>query len=72
MEWLHLEPDFLFTGSGEGRESASARSRWDEAVRHHDAEMFEAFLALPSAQKKIVRDVILAFASANRVASDDA
>jgi hypothetical protein len=35
---------------------------WQEAIQHQERETFEAFLALPSPQKKIVQEVILAFA----------
>ena len=38
------------------------RQRWDEGVGYQEREAFEAFLKLPAPQRKIVREVILAFA----------
>ncbi len=37
---------------------------WQEEIGYKDKEIFEAFLALPTPQKKIVREVIVAFAKA--------
>lgn len=44
--------------------SSMLRDRWDEAIHFQERETFEAFLALPAPQRKIVREVILAFAKA--------
>jgi len=38
--------------------------RWNEEIGYQERELFEAFLALPATQRKIVREVILAFKSA--------
>ena len=37
---------------------------WQEEIGYKDKEIFEAFIALPTPQKKIVREVIVAFAKA--------
>jgi len=45
------------------------QKRWDEGVGYLEQETFDAFLKLPGPQRKIVREVILAFAKAH--GSDD-
>ena len=39
--------------------------RWDEGVGYLERETFDAFLQLPAAQRKLIREVILTFAKAN-------
>jgi len=39
-------------------------TRWNESIGYQEREIFEAFLALPPPQRKIVREVILTFAKA--------
>ncbi|MFZ2629622.1 MAG: hypothetical protein WAX67_12190 [Rugosibacter sp.] len=51
--------------------SSRSAKRWDEGVGHLEREVFETFLSLPTAQRKIVREVILAFAKAQTVAEPD-
>jgi hypothetical protein len=43
------------------------RANWNENVGHVEQETFEAFLKLPVPQRKIVREVILAFTKAQQV-----
>lgn len=59
--WLRIPPDELRYGAEIKSEIKQARKSWDEAISHEEREAFEAFLNLPAAQKKIVREVILAF-----------
>ncbi|MDP2832001.1 MAG: hypothetical protein Q8Q28_01630 [Pseudomonadota bacterium] len=40
------------------------RKRWDEEIGYQEREIFEAFLRLPIPQRKVVREVILAFSRA--------
>lgn len=40
------------------------QKRWDEGIGYQEREVFEAFLKLPVAQRKVVREVILAFVKA--------
>jgi hypothetical protein len=40
----------------------------DERSGYTERETFDAFLQLPAAQRKIIREVILTFAKANGVA----
>lgn len=66
-KWLRVPPDELRYGAEIKSEIAQARQRWDEAISSHEREVFEAFLNLPAPQRKIVREVILAFAKAASV-----
>jgi hypothetical protein len=43
------------------------KKRWDEGVNYVEREAFDAFLQLPAAQRKVIREVIQAFAKANTV-----
>lgn len=63
-EWLRIPPDELRYGAEIKTEIQQARRHWDDAIQHHERETFEAFLSLPAAQKKVVREVILAFKKA--------
>lgn len=63
-EWLKVEPHALRYGEDVSRSVKTRQKRWDEGVGYLERETFEAFLALPAAQRKIVREVILAFAHA--------
>jgi hypothetical protein len=40
------------------------RARWDDGIGFQEREVFEAFLALPAPQRKIVREVIQTFSKA--------
>ena len=63
-KWLRIAPDELRYGSEIKDEIIQARQRWDDAIEFQDRELFEAYIALPTAQRKIVREVIFAFAKA--------
>jgi transcriptional regulator with XRE-family HTH domain len=62
-EWLKLDPqDLQF---GQNHRVASPAARWDPGIGYQDREIFEAFLKLPVPQRKVVREVILAFVEAH-------
>lgn len=63
-EWLKIEPQVLRYGEEVTRAVRARRKSWDEGIGYQEREIFEAFLALPAAQRKVVREVILAFARA--------
>lgn len=63
-EWLRIPPDELRYGAEIKTEIQQVRKNWDDAISHQERETFEAFLSLPAPQRKIVREVILAFKSA--------
>ena len=65
-EWLRIPPDELRYGAEIKTEIIQARERWDEAISYQEREVFEAFLALPAPQRKIVREVIIAFSNASK------
>ncbi|MEQ1487417.1 MAG: hypothetical protein ABL920_02905 [Methylotenera sp.] len=60
-EWLKVLPDELTFGLEIKLKVAQENKRWHEEIGYQEREIFEAFLNLPAQQKKIVREVILAF-----------
>jgi transcriptional regulator with XRE-family HTH domain len=66
-KWLKVEPHHLRFGDHVLRNLKAAEKRWDEGAGYAEKETFDAFLQLPAQQRKIVREVILAFASAQQV-----
>lgn len=67
-EWLRVEPQALRFGERAVRRIQETRNVWENAKYYQERETFEAYLALSLAQRKIVREVILAFA---KVAGQD-
>lgn len=63
-EWLKVEPEVLRFGEAVRLSIQKHRMRFDEGVGYLVRETFDAFLKLPAPQRKIIRDVILAFAKA--------
>ena len=63
-EWLKVEPQVLRFGEAVRNSIQQHKQRWDEGVGYQERETFDAFLKLPAPQRKIVREVILAFAKA--------
>lgn len=64
-EALNIEPEVLRFGPEVRRSIEQKRRRWDEGVGYLERETFDAFLQLPASQRKIVREVILAFCKAH-------
>lgn len=62
--WLRVEPQVLRWGSTPNQVREEKLS-WENAIGYRERETFEAFLALTAPQKKIIREVILAFAKTN-------
>lgn len=69
-KWLKLDPHRLRFGDHVQTHLRAEQKRWDEGTGYQERETFDAFLKLPAPQRKIVREVILAFAKAH--ASADA
>ncbi len=65
--WLRIPPQELRYGAEIENQVKQERARWDEAVGYQEREIFEAFLSLSAPQRKIVREVILAFVKAGGV-----
>jgi transcriptional regulator with XRE-family HTH domain len=61
-EILKVEPEVLRFGQAVRHRVQEHRQRWDEGVGYQEREVFDAFLGLPAPQRKLVREVILAFA----------
>lgn len=64
---LKIEPEVLRFGDEVRNSVREQRQRWEDGVGYLERETFEAFLKLPVPQRKIVREVILAFAKAQQV-----
>lgn len=62
-EVLKVEPEVLRFGDAVRKSVQAQRQRWDEGVGYLERETFDTFLKLPAPQRKIVREVILAFAA---------
>lgn len=63
-EILKVEPEVLRFGQAARLRVEEGRKRWEEGVSYEEREMFDAFLRLPVPQRKVVREIILAFAQA--------
>jgi hypothetical protein len=60
-EWLGVTPQELRFGAQTIHKIEQRRRQWDRAIGFEEREIFEAFLRLPVPQRRIVRDVIVAF-----------
>lgn len=60
-EMLSVPPEELTFGLGIKQKIKESRARWDDGIGYQEREIFEAFLALPAPQRKIVREIIQAF-----------
>lgn len=63
-KWLCIPPEELTFGLEIKQQIKESRARWDDGIGFQEREVFEAFLALPVPQRKVVREVILTFARA--------
>jgi transcriptional regulator with XRE-family HTH domain len=61
-ELLKIEPEVLRYGEGVRKAIHEHRQRWEQGVGFLERETFDAFLRLPTAQRKVAREVILALA----------
>jgi hypothetical protein len=60
--WLRIEPQVLQLGAT-AQTVRGENQAWETAIGAKEREIFEAFLELTAPQKKIIREVILAFSS---------
>lgn len=67
---LNVPPEVLRFGDGVRHAIEARQRRWDEGVGYLERETFDAFLKLPIAQRKIIREIILTFAKANAAGAD--
>ena len=63
-KWLRIPPEELTFGLEIRQQIKEDRVRWDDGIGFQEREIFEAFLALPAPQRKVVREVIQAFTKA--------
>lgn len=63
-KWLKIPPEELTFGTDIKLQIQEKNQRWQQEIGYSEREVFEAFIALPTPQKKIVREVIMAFAKA--------
>jgi transcriptional regulator with XRE-family HTH domain len=68
-EWLRIEPQVLRFGERAAAAVREQRGRWEDPKFYQEREVIEAFLALPPAQRKVAREVVMALAVAARAAS---
>ncbi len=61
---LAIEPQILRYGEGTVRKVRERQQLWADGITPAERELIEAFLALPTTQRKVVREVILAFVQA--------
>jgi len=61
-EWLKVEPEVLRFGEAVRHRLSEYHRRWDEGLNYVEREAIDAYLRLPAAQRKVVREVILAMA----------
>ncbi len=64
-EWLQVQPQHLRYGVEIEKRVRQRKAAWEQAIGYQEREVFEAFIHLPTPQRKIVREVILAFAQAH-------
>ncbi|MDP3745090.1 MAG: hypothetical protein Q8Q76_12250 [Methylotenera sp.] len=60
-KWLNVPPDELTFGLELKQKIQQSTKQWNEEIGYQERELFEAFLSLPAPQRKVVREVILAF-----------
>ena len=68
-DWLKIEPHVLRYGEQSVQKIRAKVQKWDDGIGYQEREVFEAFLALPAPQRKIVREVIQAFTQSHLATS---
>lgn len=61
-DWLKIEPHVLRYGALAINAIRSKQKQWETIITHEEREAFEAYVKLPSKERKIVKDVIMTFA----------
>jgi len=61
-EWLGEAPQDLGFGESGMKNVQERQDRWNPSYGYQERELVEAFLSLPVAQRRLVREVILTFA----------
>lgn len=63
-ELLAIEPQVLRYGEGVVRRVRERQQMWMDGIAPAERDLIEAFMKLPAARRKILREVILAFVAA--------
>lgn len=63
-KWLDVPPEELAFNKDMQKALEQRETNWQEEIGYKDKEIFDAFVQLPAPQKKVVREVIVAFAKA--------
>ena len=63
-KWLDIPPEELAFDKDIQKAIEQRDARWQEEIGYQDKEIFEAFVKLSAPQKKIIREVIVAFSKA--------
>lgn len=71
-EWLGVTPQELGFGAGVAQRVQQRRARWDATWGYQERELFDLFLGLPVTHRRVVREVILAFARAQAIGEQPA
>ena len=66
-QWLKVEPQALRFGDQAVSAIREQRAKWQDPGFYQEREAIDAFLALPVEQRKVVREVIMAFVRAGEV-----
>lgn len=65
-EWLEISPHQLRYGTEIDEKIEERRARWDTAISYLERDVIEAYLNLPAAQRRAVREIILGLGQAGR------
>ena len=60
-KWLDVPPEELAFDKDIKKAIEQREARWKEEIGYKDKDVIEAYLALPTAQKKIIRETIIEF-----------
>ena len=60
-KWLDVPPEELAFDKDIKKAIEQREARWKEEIGYKDKDVVEAYLALPTAQKKIIRETIIEF-----------
>ena len=60
-KWLDVPPEELVFDKDIKKAIEQREARWKEEIGYKDKDVVEAYLALPTAQKKIIRETIIEF-----------
>ncbi|MCE8003071.1 MULTISPECIES: transcriptional regulator [Billgrantia] len=70
-EWLGVEPQTLRFGERGGYQVSEPRGAWEASVGAEERRVLQRYLALPVEQRKVVAQVIEAFARADEAGSGE-